>query len=728
MYEVFYNLKAEPFRLSPDHRFCYEHKGYARARAYMAYAFMRAEGFVMITGRPGTGKTTLIGELVESLARDNVHTANLVCTQLQADDLLRTVAYSFGVGADGVDKAELLQRLNVQFHRWHRDGRRALLIVDEAQDLSPSAMEELRLLTNIQQNGQPLLQIFLLGQPELRDLVLSPEMEQVHQRIVAASHLDGLEEDEVETYVLHRLRKVGWRGDPAISRGVFPLLHKFSEGVPRRINLICSRLFLHGGVEQRHAIEIDDVRVVISELQAENLAAGTRITEDDFASARHTGWAEVPRDPAEATVAPAEPPPQPQPPPAEDKPRAGVRLRAVGGETAGHGDAPRPPSSEGPAKKKEVSPARPQTRPTGTAAEARAVPLREADTDTTPDPRLAAEPRDDVAPVDFPPADPAPANDPVQAASAGRATDGTARPAAAAARAGGPRSAHRAASSRRTATLIAFALILLLGLAGVFLPPLLLDNSDPWSDPDNLLPPREEFEPLGETTPEATPPAQESGDPASPANAAAEAPAAPATVGESAAAIAGAGALDEQADAVEPGAARYDGGVSSTPAAGQGVPPLAGETPPRASTADADGDVAPLDVPASPAPAAAEPAAGDLTLLVRFSFDSAELDERAMAVLDEAGRIMARETGSRATITGYSDSVGEDTYNVDLSLQRARAVERYLAAAGLAAGRLEVAQGGFPSSADYPAADGRGTDMAPQRIVRITIDRGGERE
>ena len=129
MYEVFYNLKAEPFRLSPDHRFCFEHKSYAKARAYMAYAFKRAEGFVMITGRPGTGKTTLIGELVESLSRDKVFTANLVCTQLSADDLLKSVAYSFGIGSAKLDKAELLQRLTILFHRWHREGRRALLIV-----------------------------------------------------------------------------------------------------------------------------------------------------------------------------------------------------------------------------------------------------------------------------------------------------------------------------------------------------------------------------------------------------------------------------------------------------------------------------------------------------------------------------------------------------------------------------------------------------------------------
>ena len=140
MYEIYYNFQAEPFRLSPDHHFCFEHKGYARAGAYMTYAYRRAEGFVMITGRPGTGKTTLIGDLVESLSSDNVHVANLVCTQLQADDLLRSVAYSFEIGSANIDKAELLQRLTVLLQRWHRANRRALLIVDEAQDLSPSAM------------------------------------------------------------------------------------------------------------------------------------------------------------------------------------------------------------------------------------------------------------------------------------------------------------------------------------------------------------------------------------------------------------------------------------------------------------------------------------------------------------------------------------------------------------------------------------------------------------
>ncbi|MFV0476215.1 MAG: ExeA family protein [Parahaliea sp.] len=248
----------------------------------MAYAYMRAEGFAMITGRPGTGKTTLIGDLVDSLAGESVNTANLVCTQLEANDLLKMVAYSFGINSSITEKGQLLQHLTELLHRWKREEVRALLIVDEAQDLSVSAMEELRLLTNIQYQGNPLLQIFLLGQPELRELVLRPEMEQVHQRIVAASHLNALEENETEDYIRHRLERVGWAGKPAISKAVYPLIYRFSEGIPRRINLICSRLFLHCAVEGRTKVCVLDVKEVVSELQSEHLAAGNAFNDEDF--------------------------------------------------------------------------------------------------------------------------------------------------------------------------------------------------------------------------------------------------------------------------------------------------------------------------------------------------------------------------------------------------------------------------------------------------------------
>jgi len=282
VYEKFYQFSAEPFRLSPDHAFAYAHKGYNKARAYLTYAFLRAEGFVMITGRPGTGKTTLIGSLISELAGEAVSIANLVCTQLQADALLKLVAYDFGISTTVVEKGDLLQQLTQQLKRWHRDGRRALLIVDEAQDLSVGAMEELRLLTNIQIDARPLLQIFLLGQPELRELILDPRMEQVHQRIIAATHLKALASDETEAYIRHRLGVARWRGDPVFSKAIYPLIFRFSEGIPRRINLICSRLLLHCAVEQRHQVRVADLQTVIEELLDENLASDNCFTESDF--------------------------------------------------------------------------------------------------------------------------------------------------------------------------------------------------------------------------------------------------------------------------------------------------------------------------------------------------------------------------------------------------------------------------------------------------------------
>lgn len=282
MYDNYYHLKAEPFRLSPDHHFCFNHQSYAKAKAYMQYAFERAEGFVMVTGRPGTGKSTLVNDLVDSLSSSGAKVAKLVSTQLEASDLLRMVAHSFGIQTETLDKATILQRLDKLLMSYHSDGRRALLIIDEAQDLSVSALEELRLLTNLQLNSQPLLQIFLLGQEELRALVQGPGMEQVQQRLVAACHLEQLKEDETKAYIIHRLEQVGWQGAPAISNAIYPVIYRFTAGIPRRINQICSRLFLHGSVEGSHKLGIEDARTVIAELQQEQLTFSDTITEIDF--------------------------------------------------------------------------------------------------------------------------------------------------------------------------------------------------------------------------------------------------------------------------------------------------------------------------------------------------------------------------------------------------------------------------------------------------------------
>ena len=272
MYIDFYGLTTEPFRLSPDRQFCIHHPSFARARAYMKYALHRQEGFVVITGRPGTGKTTLIDDLVHEFSAGGHQVARLESARLEADDLLRMVCYAFGLVADGASKSDLLRRFSTHIGRGFMGDRRPLLIVDEAQGLSLCALEELRLLTNQLVNGRPLLQIFLVGQEELRDLLADPSLEQLRQRVVAACHLEPLKPDQTAEYVLHRLKTAGWRGNPRFESAIFPRLYAFTQGVPRLINQVCSRLLLHGSLEEKRDLGVDDIELVIRELRSEHLA------------------------------------------------------------------------------------------------------------------------------------------------------------------------------------------------------------------------------------------------------------------------------------------------------------------------------------------------------------------------------------------------------------------------------------------------------------------------
>ncbi len=205
-------------------------------------------------------------------------------TRLGAEDLLRMTAYAFGLDPTAPNKAMMLQRLMEFLSQQHQHGKRALLIIDESQDLPTSALEELRLLTNLQHAGKPLLQIALIGQESLRDLVRSREMEQLHQRLVAAWHLEPLDPLETVGYIQHRLMKAGWRGDPEFKPGVMQAIHTFSGGVPRMINLVCSRLLLHGFIEELHVITIADAEFVVSELRQEELTPENFLPVDELRS------------------------------------------------------------------------------------------------------------------------------------------------------------------------------------------------------------------------------------------------------------------------------------------------------------------------------------------------------------------------------------------------------------------------------------------------------------
>lgn len=270
-----YNLSADPFRLSPDHRFAFPHASYAKARAYLEFAIRRGEGFITITGAPGTGKTTLINEIVASIGDASVLLATLSSTQLESRDLLHMVAAAFGLRYGDVSKATLLLGLEEFLTQQQRKNKRAVLIVDEAQGLSSGAIEELRLLANLQCQNRLLLQVVLVGQEQLRDLMKAPGMEHLNQRIIVATYLEPLSLSDTVTYIEHRLKKVRWRGDPAITEDALRLIYRFSGGVPRRINLICSRLFLFGGLEGKQELGGEDAQIVIEDLQKESLLPDT---------------------------------------------------------------------------------------------------------------------------------------------------------------------------------------------------------------------------------------------------------------------------------------------------------------------------------------------------------------------------------------------------------------------------------------------------------------------
>ena len=276
MYETFYGLSSKPFQLNPDPSFYYASKQHRRAKAYLDYGVLRNEGFIVITGEIGAGKTTILRTLLDSLNRASVVVGNLVTTQLDAEDILRMVGAAFGFNVANVPKSSLLITLEAFLISQASQGRRCLLVVDEAQNLTPRAVEELRMLSNFQLGNQSLLQSFLVGQPEFRQILQSPEMEQFRQRVAATCHIGPLDLEETQLYIEHRLKCAGYSGKPTFDPEAFKVIYRASHGIPRRINSLCDRLFLLGFLGNKMHLTAEDVNEVVREFDAESEVAGRR--------------------------------------------------------------------------------------------------------------------------------------------------------------------------------------------------------------------------------------------------------------------------------------------------------------------------------------------------------------------------------------------------------------------------------------------------------------------
>jgi general secretion pathway protein A len=266
MYEDHFGLAERPFALTPDPRFWVDTLTHRKAMSYLGYGLAQGEGFIVVTGDIGAGKTTLVGHLMGRVDPARLTVVTIVSSAIEADDLLRTVAAGLGLEGAGKSKAELLQTIERGLQAVARTGKRTLLIVDEAQALPVSALEELRMLSNFQSGGRAMLQIFLLGQPEFRErLNGSDRLEQLRQRVIAIHHLDPMQPDEVAGYVAHRLQTAGWNGRPDFADDCFPLLYRATDGVPRRLNQLMGRVMLHAALSGAELIDAALIAAVIAD-------------------------------------------------------------------------------------------------------------------------------------------------------------------------------------------------------------------------------------------------------------------------------------------------------------------------------------------------------------------------------------------------------------------------------------------------------------------------------
>lgn len=269
MYCEYYGLTEPPFALTPNPRFLFYSAKHREAFNHLLYGIRERKGFVQLTGEVGAGKTTLCRALLDQLDGQHYSTALILNPVLDADGLMKAIALEFGLDVRGLDRLETLTRLNELLLAQVDQGRESVLVIDEAQDLSPDLLEQVRLLSNLETDEQKLLQIVLLGQPELRDRLNRPELRQLRQRITVRYHLKPLNWSELTQYVQHRLEISGARGAPSFTWPALWRIFRYSRGIPRLINAACDKALLAGYLARRRVITHRLVGRALRELEGD---------------------------------------------------------------------------------------------------------------------------------------------------------------------------------------------------------------------------------------------------------------------------------------------------------------------------------------------------------------------------------------------------------------------------------------------------------------------------
>lgn len=256
MYTEFFGLREKPFELLPNPKFLFLSKGHKKALSYLEYGIQERVGFTLLTGEVGSGKTTLLRNLLKELG-ERTTLSMVFNTRVDARQLLALINEDFGLAVEGKDKVTLLRELNDFLVEENSNGRRPIVIIDEAQNLNAEALEEIRLLSNLEFDSFKMLQIVLVGQPELKELLARPELRQLRQRISVSCHLGPLDREETEAYIFHRLEVAGNRAAVELSEEVLDGIYAFTTGGPRQINVICDFMLLAAFVESNRELTPD---------------------------------------------------------------------------------------------------------------------------------------------------------------------------------------------------------------------------------------------------------------------------------------------------------------------------------------------------------------------------------------------------------------------------------------------------------------------------------------